>query len=114
MQGCKYLRVSPIHTRRDEAHLPHTHTHTHTRMYMKGEFLDVPFPFTESLGDKRNLLFSCMTGEFSDTNSPFPFAESLGDTRNFRELRATHKADMQYRGKVCVCVLGARETHDGC
>ena len=24
---------------------------------MKGEFLDVPFPFTESLGDKRNLLF---------------------------------------------------------
>jgi len=61
--GCKGARssgVSPIRTCTDEAPPPApppTHTHTHTHMYMTGEFFDVPFPFTETLGDTRNLLF---------------------------------------------------------
>ena len=64
MQGCKYLRVSPIHTRRDEAHLPHTHAHTHTHVYERrilGRAVSVYrvtlTTMLMSLGDKRNLLF---------------------------------------------------------
>ena len=41
-----------------------------------------------------------ITGEFLDAISSFPFAESVGDTRNHRELRETHKLDMQFKGKV--------------
>jgi hypothetical protein len=63
--------------------------------------------------------FVFWTGKFLDANSPFPFpfAESLGDTRNYSELRETHKADMQFRGKVvclcpcrCLCSRGGRDT----
>ena len=49
VRGCKganiseYLRYIHAETRPTSP----TRMHIHTHMYMKGEFLDVPFPFTE-------------------------------------------------------------------
>jgi len=52
----EYLRYVHAQTRPPPPHPP-PHIHIHTHMYMTGEFFDVPFPFTETLGDTRNLLF---------------------------------------------------------
>ena len=56
-----------------------------------------------SLSLSLSLTHMHVTGEFlAGSKGLFPFADTLGDTRDYRQLLDTHKADMQFRGKVVV------------